>query len=747
MLPLMSFLNASLLFGAAAFAIPLVIHLLNRSRFERIDWGAMHFLEEALRSNSRRIEWQKWLLLLIRCAIPICLALCMARPLLRDSLIANSLPGTQSIATCIIIDNSLSMEAKQNKPPMQASSLFDLAKQTAIELIESSTRNSRWAVQVLGVDAESPTEISARDVKRHTEFIQTLPHGSSNGDLLASIDEASTKFTKATESQRQIVVLSDFQKSMCQAITSDQITTLRHRFEAIPIAPKIVFLPISDSKPVKPTLDNITIRVDQQTRSFVGIGQPWEIRLSVRNFGNEAIHNARLVLSVDGVATSSKTLDIASQAETQISFGMLFSEARSHRIKAMIETNESLTEDNEAHWSVHAIGTIPVLIVDSKLKDKKGMPESEFLQAALEPFSDSTSDPPNLYHVTRVSPEELTIDKIRDHKIIVLANVPKLNDSMVEPLIERIRTGSILAIFTGDQMDTAWYNSHLGSLTPNKARSPGQEPQTFFFLPFLYDDKPQSRNKESQGLKLRREIFQPASVHFLNEARAGSLESLEVRSWFRLLPNSKDDDESSTTLLSLENGDRFLAQRSFGEGTVLQCATSCNDRWTNWPLRPIFLPMVQQLLLNSTSAARWPCNVETGQPLSFPSSQVLRWLGEEADVRSKLWRWQMPNDSWNHSSTIIASYSGIYTIEGIAEQPLYLAAQAPLEESDLELESKEGLQSLADRLGAQIVHSPIELRRLDKGNHRELWRWFLIGLLVLLFGEILLQRHFSGAAA
>ena len=168
MLPLMSFLNASLLFGAAAFAIPLVIHLLNRSRFERIDWGAMHFLEEALRSNSRRIEWQKWLLLLIRCAIPICLALCMARPLLRDSLIANSLPGTQSIATCIIIDNSLSMEAKQNKPPMQASSLFDLAKQTAIELIESSTRNSRWAVQVLGVDAESPTEISARDVKRHT---------------------------------------------------------------------------------------------------------------------------------------------------------------------------------------------------------------------------------------------------------------------------------------------------------------------------------------------------------------------------------------------------------------------------------------------------------------------------------------------------------------------------------------------------------------------------------------------------
>ncbi len=54
----MMFLNAILLAGAAAFAVPLIIHLLNRSKFKTMDWGAMIFLDDALKVNTRRIQWQ-----------------------------------------------------------------------------------------------------------------------------------------------------------------------------------------------------------------------------------------------------------------------------------------------------------------------------------------------------------------------------------------------------------------------------------------------------------------------------------------------------------------------------------------------------------------------------------------------------------------------------------------------------------------------------------------------------------------
>ena len=47
----MTLLNQILAFGAAAFLIPLVIHILNRRRFRSVEWGAMHLLESVLKVN------------------------------------------------------------------------------------------------------------------------------------------------------------------------------------------------------------------------------------------------------------------------------------------------------------------------------------------------------------------------------------------------------------------------------------------------------------------------------------------------------------------------------------------------------------------------------------------------------------------------------------------------------------------------------------------------------------------------
>ena len=76
----MTFINAIMVAGVAALAVPLVIHLFHRSRPKHIYWGAMHLLEEALLENKRRLNLENLLLLLIRCLIPTLLALSMARP-------------------------------------------------------------------------------------------------------------------------------------------------------------------------------------------------------------------------------------------------------------------------------------------------------------------------------------------------------------------------------------------------------------------------------------------------------------------------------------------------------------------------------------------------------------------------------------------------------------------------------------------------------------------------------------------
>ena len=94
---------------ALAFTVPLAIHLLFRSRFRTVDWGAMHLLDNVIRVNRRRIELMHWLLLLLRCSVPVLLAFCLARPVLTDF---QSLPGDAPQTLVLAIDDSRSMSAR-----------------------------------------------------------------------------------------------------------------------------------------------------------------------------------------------------------------------------------------------------------------------------------------------------------------------------------------------------------------------------------------------------------------------------------------------------------------------------------------------------------------------------------------------------------------------------------------------------------------------------------------------------------
>src|SRR5436190_14259821 len=99
----MTFLTSGLaVAGACAIAIPIIIHLLFRQRRKPIEWAAMRFLLEAFRKHKRRLRVEQWLLLAIRCLIPVLLGLALAQPMLQGTLIA----GTRgSHAVYLIIDN------------------------------------------------------------------------------------------------------------------------------------------------------------------------------------------------------------------------------------------------------------------------------------------------------------------------------------------------------------------------------------------------------------------------------------------------------------------------------------------------------------------------------------------------------------------------------------------------------------------------------------------------------------------
>src|SRR5262249_51546018 len=101
------FLNPLMLAGLGGAVLPLVLHLLSRARYRRIDFGAMMFLERARGRRHHGARLKQIILLLVRMATIAILAIALARPVLR----AGSLPLGESgrVSAVVILDRSASM--------------------------------------------------------------------------------------------------------------------------------------------------------------------------------------------------------------------------------------------------------------------------------------------------------------------------------------------------------------------------------------------------------------------------------------------------------------------------------------------------------------------------------------------------------------------------------------------------------------------------------------------------------------
>lgn len=104
----MTFLNPLALFGLAAAAIPVLLHLFNLRKLRRVEFSTLAFLKELQRTRIRRLKLRQLLLLILRTLIVIVLVLAFSRPTLKGAL-AGSMGSHAKISAALIIDDSYSM--------------------------------------------------------------------------------------------------------------------------------------------------------------------------------------------------------------------------------------------------------------------------------------------------------------------------------------------------------------------------------------------------------------------------------------------------------------------------------------------------------------------------------------------------------------------------------------------------------------------------------------------------------------
>src|SRR5262245_58365357 len=128
-----SVLQTAFLWGFAALAVPILIHLFFRLRTKRVELGTIRFLRVVLDENARRRRIMRWLLLSLRLGIVALLAALFARPYFTSA----GTSGAKELLV-LLIDRSATMQRKGDR-----GRLLDQAIADARQLVRQADPQSR----------------------------------------------------------------------------------------------------------------------------------------------------------------------------------------------------------------------------------------------------------------------------------------------------------------------------------------------------------------------------------------------------------------------------------------------------------------------------------------------------------------------------------------------------------------------------------------------------------------------------
>ena len=191
----MSFLSPLFLVGALAAALPVVLHLLRREPEVRVRFAAVHLLQHAPVERADRRRLRELLLLALRIAALVLLAVGFARPFF-----AGDAAGRSGGVTIVALDRSLSLTA-----PGQ----FERAKELARDAIGRATSADLVGVVTFADTAEASAAPSA-DRAVPIAAIEAATPGPGGTSYRAALAAASA----ALDGRRgTIVVVTDLQES------------------------------------------------------------------------------------------------------------------------------------------------------------------------------------------------------------------------------------------------------------------------------------------------------------------------------------------------------------------------------------------------------------------------------------------------------------------------------------------------------------------------------------------------------
>ncbi len=584
-----SFLNPWFLAGLPVISIPIIIHLLSKKKTITRKFSYVKFIQLASTKVVKRHKLKQLLLLLLRTLLLLLLVLLFARPIVHVAPIFARGRDT-SLSNVIVLDSSYSMGYKEEQ-----SERFSIAKDAAKRILKLMEKYDRTAYLLVSDRLEAGIKYLTSDTDILIDEIENSSLGPRSSNILPAVSEAYSLLKGSLSPNKQIILITDMAQNGWAEINEDAI----NKYD-----PKVKLIIIDVAK-----TDSPNIAVTGMEKGVMTTGQMMKIKATINNFSDSAVSNLLVWMSVAGRTNGIKEgrkadqgfIELQKKEEKEKDFFYNFPEEGTYLGKINIKEDALAVDD--CYWfktSVH--DKIRVLCIDGEPGFSSFDKETFYLRFALDPYDKGLSIIPTIITVN-----ELGNYNLPEFSVMISANVKEFNEVQIKSMYDFVRKGGGLIFFLGDNVNKDFYNDFLGGLLPGKL-----------------DEI--SRYEKGWTIGYRDEKH-PALKIFSGEEQS-DLSLGRFFSWYKVRPA-----ENSKVLLRVASGRNknmehegqplMLERRlPYSKSGRIMLFTSTVDReWNNFPAKPLFLPLMQQVMSYMTersSKEGYRDSLKIGEPAIIP---------------------------------------------------------------------------------------------------------------------------------
>ena len=612
------FANLAALGWLAAAAAPILIHLWMRQTHRETAWAAVRFLRAALERQARRLRLQHWLLLAVRTAILLLVALAAAKPFLDGGLLTGS--GGTPTHRVLVVDTSLSMSYTPTTAGEKATRLFR-ARRLAKELVRKANPGDVFSLVTMSSDTlpligspvgESTAVEQAIDRIELThatvDLVETL-------SVVAQLLETHATPT-STSRRREVVFFTDLDATGWEELAEANepqaaVHSARQLYERIAQTASLSVMDVGQPHATNTSVTQLRI-VDAAPTS----GRPLTFAAEATLFGGDSPRETVAQLLVDGQQVAEQRLTLSPDRPTPLEFVHTIEGPGWRSVEVKLDA-DALPADDRGCLAADFRPQIRVLCVAG------AHGAARYVVDALSATGEEAGHSASPYLPLTISDADLPTVDLTDFDCLFFCNVAELSRDEAARIKRYLEGGGGVVFFLGDRVDAARYNEVLSGevlsrkeLGGNGFRSAARK------RPFRMVSQTNSVESVLLPLEIGEAITRPSfgidpldyahpiAAPFRDQQRAGLLTTPVSRYYQLILPENDGDQSAPEVALALSSGDPLLvtcevAAGGAGGGRIAVMATdgslasidpATGEPWTAMPAWPSFLPIVRGLV-------------------------------------------------------------------------------------------------------------------------------------------------------